>query len=106
MAEADQSKFDHIGDAETVYMSHPDTEGVGSSLGFAFKNLWAPKGWYQVSREEFDAWAASATDQHSQFVASGDAAMPPADGDAQDIIMSERGGKAKAHAGGATREEV
>lgn len=109
MAEADQSKTDHIGDAETVYMSHPDTEGVGTSLGLAFKEVWAPKGWYQVSRSEFDEWAARATEQHSAFVAAGDARMPD-DGDAQDLIMAgdvqPPAAPAKAHAGGAKREDV
>lgn len=108
MAEADQKTFDHIGDAETVYMSHPDTEGVGSALGMAFKTHWAPKGWYQVSRAEFEAWAAQATEQHSAFIAAGDARMPE-DGDAQDI-MTDSGVKpppapAKPHAGGAKRED-
>lgn len=104
MAEAVQS-YDHIGDAETVYMSHPDTDGVGSALGLAFKTVWAPKGWYQVSREAFDEWAAQATEQHSQFIAAGDARMPD-DGDAQDIITGEvEAPRArKAHAGGAVSE--
>ena len=107
--EAEQSNYDHIGDAETVYMTHPDTAGTGTAKGLSFKKVWAKKGWTQTTKEEYEAHLEDLRGQVGQFVQSGDAALPPTDGDAQDIIMGERGDSEAAvradkarHAGGAT----
>jgi hypothetical protein len=102
--EAEQTNYDHIGDAETVYITHPDTAGVGTAPGAAFKLVWAPKGWVQTTREAYEAHLEDMREQVGQFIAAGDAEMPPAEGDAQDIINAElRGDVApKRHAGGAT----
>ena len=86
---------DHIGDAETVYMTHECTEGVGSSLGKAFKEVWAPKGWTQTTREAYEAHAAKLATEQEAFLASPDAIMvPDGEGQAQDIINGERTGEA------------
>lgn len=100
MAEADQSTFDRIGDAETVYMTHPDTAGVASSSGKAFKELWAPKGWTQTTKAAYEAHLEVLREQVSEFMASGDAEVPPEGGDAQNILNAESPGSArKPHAG-------
>ena len=101
MAEAESTKFDHIGDAETVYMTHEVTDGVASSTGLAFKRVWAPKGWTQVTREDYEAHLEVLREQVGAFVASGDAAVAPADGDAQDVLNRESPGasRSKPHAG-------
>lgn len=103
--EVEQHTYDHIGDAETVFITHPDTEGVGQCNGLSFKVLWAPKGWTQTTREAYEAHLEALREQVSAFVASSDADVAPVDGDAQDIIMTERTGEpAKRHRGGATSE--
>ena len=107
--EVEHTDYDHIGDAETVYITHPATEGVGTSSGKAFKEVWAPKGWTQTTREAYEAHLEVLREQVSAFVASPDAALPEGEPEAQTIINGERGappeGTAKAHAGGATRKD-
>jgi hypothetical protein len=110
--EAEQTQYDHIGDADTVYITHPDTEGVGTSRGAAFKKVWAKKGWTQTTREAYEEHLERLRGEVGEFIASGDAELPPEGGDAQDVIMGERGDREAEtramladkprHAGGAT----
>lgn len=100
--EVEQTTYDHIGDADTVYITHPDTGGTGKAKGRAFKRVWSKKGWVQTSREAYEEHLEDLRTQVSDFVASGDAALPPADGDAQDVINAERATPKARHAGGAT----
>jgi len=92
--EVEQHTYDHIGDAETVYMTHPDTEGVAAAPGLSFKRVWAKKGWTQVSRDDYEEHLLVLREQVDGFIARGDAVMPE-DGDAQDIIMAERRGQGR-----------
>lgn len=106
--EVEQNTYDHIGDADTVYMTHPDTTGTAKASGKSFRELWAPKGWTQVSRQDYEDHLESLREQVAGFVSSPDAALPEGELEAQTIINTERGAPAEGsarHAGGATRKE-
>jgi hypothetical protein len=81
--------YSHIRDTDTVFMRNPNSPAVGSALGKAFKEVYAPQGYTQVSQQDWDAHMAVLNDERADFEVSG--RLAPVDGDAQDVINAERG---------------
>ena len=79
---------DHVNDSDLVYiMSNVEgSEAVGSCLGKAFKEVWAPKGYTQATREQYEAHQAVLAQENAGFIANPEATMPPEGVSAQDIF--------------------
>jgi hypothetical protein len=87
----DEDQYPHIRDNDTVYMQDPKDGSVGSALGKAFKEVYAPQGYTQVDRAAWDEHMAVLNEERQSFESSNRLAPMPDDPDAQDIINAERG---------------
>lgn len=90
MAETEQ--YTHIGNAQTVFIKNPNNGAVGSCLGLAFKEVYAPQGYTQVGQAEWDEYMAKLNEERSEFAVTGQLApLPEGEPEAQDVINAERG---------------
>lgn len=85
----DEDQYPNIRDTDTVFMRNPDSGAVGSALGLAFKKVYVPQGYTQVTQADWDAHMAVLNEERADFEVSG--RLAPVDGNAQDVINAERG---------------
>jgi hypothetical protein len=88
---AGDDQYGHIKDTDTVFMRN--AAGVGSCLGLAFKTVYGPQGYTQISPEEYQVGVDLMNEQRGDFVASGAVApLPDGEPEAADIMRGDAEG--------------